>query len=131
MRSRSLGNFGNKPIPMKDRVKRQQHASNPIRQMCNNECLQENKLPPTNKMQKSTGPRTEHGKHPSRRNAFRHGLTADTVIDLLEDQEDDREAAGLSAARRRYPMDSLFFPTRSFVSKTIIGDLRVECVSPA
>jgi hypothetical protein len=48
--------------------------------MCNNEWLQGNKLPPTNKMQKSNTA------------AFRHGLTAETVIDLLEDQEDDREA---------------------------------------
>ena len=34
---------------------------------------------------KSTGPRTEHGKRRSRRNAFRHGLTAETVVRGLED----------------------------------------------
>jgi hypothetical protein len=34
---------------------------------------------------KSTGPRTEHGKRRSRRNAFRHGLTAETVVKSLED----------------------------------------------
>jgi hypothetical protein len=36
----------------------------------------------------STGPATEEGKNKARRNAVRHGLTAETVIDALEDAED-------------------------------------------
>jgi len=39
---------------------------------------------------RSTGPRTEDGKLQSRRNAVRHGLTAETVIGSLEDAEDYR-----------------------------------------
>src|SRR6516164_9375329 len=39
----------------------------------------------------STGPRTEAGKRQSRRNAVRHGLTAETVIGLLEDADDYRQ----------------------------------------
>jgi hypothetical protein len=37
---------------------------------------------------KSTGPKTETGRQASRRNAIRHGLTAETVIGVLEDAED-------------------------------------------
>jgi hypothetical protein len=37
---------------------------------------------------KSTGPKSEQGKQASRRNAVRHGLTAETVIGALEDADD-------------------------------------------
>jgi hypothetical protein len=37
---------------------------------------------------RSTGPKTEDGKQRSRRNAVRHGLTAETVVVALEDVED-------------------------------------------
>jgi hypothetical protein len=39
---------------------------------------------------RSTGPKTEQGKRQSRRNAVRHGLTAETVVTTLEDSEDYR-----------------------------------------
>src|SRR5262249_61912360 len=47
---------------------------------------------------KSTGPRTAAGKHKSRRNAVRHGLTAETIIDVLEEAADyEALAAAISA----------------------------------
>src|SRR6266498_5450273 len=39
----------------------------------------------------STGPKTENGKRRSRRNALRHGFTAETVIEPLENLEKYRE----------------------------------------
>ena len=37
---------------------------------------------------RSTGPKTEAGKQRSSKNAVRHGLTAETVIEPFEDPED-------------------------------------------
>jgi len=37
---------------------------------------------------KSTGPKTDQGKRSSRRNAIRHGLIAETTIDVIEDPAD-------------------------------------------
>jgi hypothetical protein len=40
--------------------------------------------------ERSTGPRTEGGKRRTRRNALRHGLCAETVVETLEAVEDYR-----------------------------------------
>ena len=37
---------------------------------------------------RSTGPNTEDGKRRSRQNAVRHGLCAETVIEIVEDVDD-------------------------------------------
>ena len=47
---------------------------------------------------RSTGPKTEAGKEVSRRNALRHGLTAETVINALEDAEDYKSFEGAITA---------------------------------
>ena len=47
---------------------------------------------------KSTGPQTLNGKRKSRRNAVRHGLTAETVIDVIEEAADyEALAAAINA----------------------------------
>jgi len=56
---------------------------------------------------KSTGPRTLNGKMTSRRNALRHGLTAETLIEPLEDRESYRafEAAILGEYLPQTPVE--------------------------
>src|SRR6516225_5223709 len=54
---------------------------------------------------KSTGPTTADGKQRSRRNAMRHGLTAEAVIGALEDADDYRARA--EVLRLRYPSQRL------------------------
>ena len=47
---------------------------------------------------KSTGPMTQSGKLQSRRNAMRHGLTAETVVPAIEDRQEFEDfAAGIRA----------------------------------
>src|SRR5207245_11749629 len=56
---------------------------------------------------KSTGPTSANGKHVSRRNALRHGFTAETVIEPLENPEEYRtfEAAILSEYLPQTPIE--------------------------
>jgi len=56
---------------------------------------------------RSTGPKTENGKQRSRRNALRHGFTADTVIEPLESRNEYRafEAAILTEYLPQSPVE--------------------------
>jgi hypothetical protein len=56
---------------------------------------------------KSTGPKTEDGKQRSRRNALRHGFTAETIIEPLESRDEYRafEAAILTEYLPQTPVE--------------------------
>ncbi len=60
---------------------------------------------------KSTGPRTINGKQASRRNALRHGLTAETLIEPLEDAESYRAFEAAIVAEYLPPSASCGSPT--------------------
>jgi len=59
---------------------------------------------------KSTDPRSEDGKQRASRNAVRHGLTAETVIEPLEDPETlfTREGMRWRSSSARYPRQQLW-----------------------
>jgi hypothetical protein len=89
---------------------------------------------------KSTGPSTETGKRQSRRNAVRHGLTAETVIGSLEDAEDYRafEAAIIadydaqSAVERELVLrlaSVLWRLRRATAMETGLFEIHAECLS--
>ena len=69
----------------------------------------------------STGPVTEDGKKRSRQNTLRHGLTAETVIDALEDAED--YAAFEMAVTADYD-------AQSAVERELVLRLATACVAP-
>ena len=59
--------------------------------------------------QKSTGPKTERGKARVRRNAFRHGMTALTIMPVLPQEDpkelEDRTQQAITAMKARNPLE--------------------------
>jgi hypothetical protein len=53
---------------------------------------------------RSTGPTTEAGKHRSRRNAVRHVLCAETVVEMIEDIDDYRGFEAAVIADNEYSL---------------------------
>ena len=88
---------------------------------------------------KSTGPRTEEGKQRSRRNAVRHGLTAETVIGALEDAEDykafeadiaaDYDAQSVVERELVLRLASLLWRLRRAITVTGLFEIQAEQLS--
>ena len=77
----------------------------------------------------STGPRSEAGKRRSSRNAVRHGLTAETVIEPLEDAEDYsafEEAIAASFDPETAVERELILRLASLLWRTAAGDIPIE-----
>jgi hypothetical protein len=59
--------------------------------------------------QKSTGPKTDDGKDRVRRNAFKHGMTARTIVPVLPQENakelEDRTQQAITAMKPRNPLE--------------------------
>jgi len=59
--------------------------------------------------QKSTGPKTERGKARAKRNAFKHGMTARTIMPVLPQEDpkelEDRTQQAITAMKPRNPLE--------------------------
>ena len=108
------GSCGSKPIPMKARPRRKSRSR--LKRSKDRKLMATEKQIAANRQnaKSSTGPRTEYGKRRSRRNAMRHGLTAETVIDVLEDP------AGYKALQRAIYAD---YRPRSNFELQLVGRL--------
>ncbi len=59
--------------------------------------------------QRSTGPKTDEGKARVRRNAFKHGMTARTIMPVLPQEDpkelEDRTQQAIAAMKPRNPLE--------------------------
>jgi len=71
---------------------------------------------------RSTGPNTDDGKRRSRQNAIRHGLCAETVIEIVEDVDD---YSGFEAAV------IADYDARTAVERELVAQAGIAVVAPA